>query len=196
LLRPLLSCPKRPASADPGHSRRPIPYETRLFRPRVYLQARPDPRSGLHGLLHERRRALHARIIWRPLRTCWGPGGRGFGRRLPAGSRARAGRRLATMPCGGKYGIKALAYCGRREKPWLIGQREAAGPSSRRSCPPASPEGATHASRPSMPARPTHTSAVAILAYPGALREAESLVALDDQRRLGQVSLSLVVISV
>ena len=61
---PLPSVPERRAAprARPSPGRRVPLRDEPLPRPRVHVQARAHPRGGVPGLLHDRRRALHARI--------------------------------------------------------------------------------------------------------------------------------------
>ena len=158
-------------------------YETRLFPEREYtFKHALTHEVAYSSLLQERRRVLHARIV-EALEAL-------------AGDRvAEQVERLAHHALRGEVWDKALAYCRQAGEKALArsAYREAVGSFEQAlSALPHLPETARHAraghrspARPALGAPPARR----FWAYPGVLREAEALaVALDDPRRLGQVS--------
>ena len=164
----------------PSFSTRPACFPSRL-----YLQARPDPEVAYGSLLQERRRALHARIV-EALEAL-------------AGDRvAEQVERLAYHALRGEVWDKALAYCRQAGEKAMArsAYREAVG------CFEQALAALTHlpetrdTREQAIDLRLALRSALRRLATLGVswrvLREAEALAAaLDDPRRLGQVSLFL-----
>ena len=158
-------------------------YETRLFPEREYtFKHALTHEVAYSSLLLERRRVLHARIV-EALEAL-------AGERL-----AEQVERLAHHALRGEVWDKALAYCRQAGEKAMArsAHREAVGYFEQAlSALPHLPETARHArAGHRSPARPA-LGAPAVWrlgAYPGGLREAEALAAaLDDPRRLGQVS--------
>ena len=162
-------------------------YETRLFPELVYTFKHALTHEVAYGsLLQERRRALHARIV-EALEAL-------------AGDRlAEQVERLAHHALRGEVWDKALAYCRQAGEKAMArsAYREAVGYFEQALSALAASAGdsATRASRPSISGSPCARRSCPsgdfgrILAC---LREAEALaVALDDPRRLGQVSVFL-----
>ena len=162
-------------------------YETRLFPEHEYTFKHALTHEVAYGsLLLERRRVLHARIV-EALEALAGRAG------------GRAGR-TAGPPCPAGGGVgqgPGVLPAGRGEGHGAVGLPRGRGVfRAGAQCPPASAgDSATHASRPSISGSPCARRSCRlgdlgrILAY---LREAEALAeALDDPRRLGQVSLFL-----
>ena len=158
-------------------------YETRLFPELEYTFKHALTHEVAYGsLLLERRRVLHARIV-EALEA------------LEPSAWPNRSNGWRTMPCGGRCGTRPWRTAGRRERrPWR--GRPTARPwdiSSRRSVPSRiCQNSATPASRPSTSDSPCARRSVPsgdlgrILVV---LREAEALAAaLDDARRLGQIS--------
>ena len=131
-------------SRAPAGGRVPV-RDTALSRPRVHLQARPDPRGGL-------RQPPAGAAAGAPCPHCRGPGGASPGTGWP--SRWNA---WPTMPCGGRCGTRPWRTAGRRgRRPWR-GRPTARpwGTSSRRSAPSRiCQSSATRASRPSISGSP------------------------------------------
>ena len=157
-------------------------YETRLFPEREYTFKHALTHEVAYGsLLQERRRVLHARIV-EALEAL-------------AGDRvAEQVERLAHHALRGEVWDKALTYCRQAGEKALArsAHREAVGSSSRRSvpfciCRSSAIRRAGH--RPPAGLRTALLPVWRLGRILAVLREAESLaVALDDPRRLGQVS--------
>ena len=154
-----------------------------LSRPRVHLQARPDARGGLRQPACRSGGVCCMPALLRPSRRSPGTG-------WP--SRSNAWR---TMPCGGRCGTRPWHTAGRRgRKPWR--GRPTARPwgiSSRRSVPSRiCRRRATRASRPSISGSPCARRSARSATLGGSwclcARLRPSPRALDDPRRLGQVS--------
>ena len=161
-------------------------YETRLFPEHEYTFKHALTHEVAYGsLLQERRRVLHARIV--------------EALEVLAGDRvAEQVERLAYHALRGEVWDKALAYCRQAGEKAMAqsAYREAVGYSSRRSVPSRiCRRRATRASRPSISGSPCAQHSVRLGDFGrilACLREAEALaVALDDPRRLGQVSVFL-----
>ena len=168
------------SGAPPG-GRVPV-RDAALSRARVHLQARPDARGGLQ-------QPPAGAAAGAACPDCRGPGG---ARRGPGG---RAGR-TPGAPCPAGRGVgqgPGILPAGGGEGHGAVGLPRGRGVfRAGAQCPPASAGDARHTrAGHRSPARPALGAPAVwrLWAYPGVLREAESLAAaLDDPRRLGQVS--------
>ena len=158
-------------------------YETRLFPECEYTFKHALTHEVAYGgLLQERRRALHARIVEALEALCWSRvsrAGRTPGPPCPAGR--GVGQGPDVLPAGGGEGHGAVGLPRGRGVLRAGAQR-----------PPASTGAARHARAGHRSAACPALGALPVWqpwAYSGVLREAETLAAaLDDPRRLGQVS--------